>query len=105
VNNQWSYAGWGINNVNALLVQPFINYNFPDSWYVTTQPIIAADWLTAISNRWTLPIGGGVGKILKFGDKFPPINLQLQAFSNVVKPQQRCADWQLPFQAQFLFPR
>ena len=37
-NDQWSYAGWGKNNVNALLVQPFINYNFPDGWYVTTSP-------------------------------------------------------------------
>ena len=35
-NNQWSYAGWGKNNVNALLVQPFINYNFPP-WLVREQ--------------------------------------------------------------------
>jgi ABC-type Na+ efflux pump permease subunit len=28
-NNQWSYALWGENNVNALLAQPFINYDFP----------------------------------------------------------------------------
>ena len=104
-NNQWSYAGWGKNNVNALLVQPFINYNFPDGWYVTTSPIITANWLAASDNRWTLPIGGGFGKILKFGDKFPPINLQLQAFDNVVRPRQGGADWQLRFQVQFLFPR
>jgi hypothetical protein len=70
-NNQWSYAGWGKNNVNALLVQPFINYNFPDGWYVSSSPIITANWLAASDDRWTLPIGGGVGKILKFGDKFP----------------------------------
>ena len=62
-----AYARWGTNNVNALLVQPFINYNFPDGWYVTTSPIITANWLAASSNRWTLPIGGGVGKIVKFG--------------------------------------
>ena len=104
-NNQWSYAGWGKNNVNALLVQPFINYNFPDGWYVASSPIITANWLAASDDRWTLPIGGGVGKILKFGDKSPPINLQLQAFDNVVRPHQGGADWQLRFQVQFLFPR
>ena len=104
-NNQWSYAGWGKNNVNALLIQPFINYNFPDGWYVSSSPIITANWLAASNNRWTLPIGGGFGKILKFGDKFPPINLQLQAFDNVVRPHQGGADWQLRFQVQFLFPR
>jgi len=48
--------------------------------HVTTSPIITANWVAASDNRWTLPIGAGFGKILKFGDKFPPINLQLQAF-------------------------
>jgi len=75
------------------------------AWYVTTSPIITANWVAASDNRWTLPIGGGFGKILKFGDKFPPINLQLQAFDNVVRPHQGGADWQLRFQVQFLFPR
>jgi hypothetical protein len=27
--------------------------------------IITANWLTAGNNRWTLPIGAGVGKIVK----------------------------------------
>jgi hypothetical protein len=103
-NNQWSYAGWGKNNVNALLVQPFINYNFPDGWYVTSSPIITANWLAASNNRWTLPIGAGVGKIVKLGGKLP-INLQLQAFDNVVTPERGGADWQLRFQVQFLFPK
>ena len=102
-NNQWSYAGWGKNNLNALLVQPFINYNFPDGWYVVSSPIITANWRATSSNRWTLPIGGGVGKIVKFGKL--PVNFQLQAFDNVVTPKQAGADWQLRFQMQFLFPR
>jgi hypothetical protein len=71
----------------------------------TRPPGVTANWLAASDNRWTLPIGGGVGKILKFGDKFPPINLQLQAFDNVERPHQGGADWQLRFQVQFLFPR
>jgi len=34
-----------------------------------------------------------------------PINLQLQAFDNVVTPNRSGADWQLRFQAQLLFPK
>ena len=34
VNQQWSYAGWGDKDVNAMLVQPFINYNLPHGWYI-----------------------------------------------------------------------
>jgi Protein of unknown function (DUF1214) len=32
INNIWSYAGWGADNVNAMTLQPFFNYNFPGGW-------------------------------------------------------------------------
>jgi len=82
-NNQWSYAGWGKSNVDALLIQPFTNYNFPDGWYVTSSPIITANWLAASNNRWTLPIGGGVGKIVKFG------KLPVRPRTNLLRRRQR----------------
>jgi hypothetical protein len=102
-NNQWSFAGWGRKSVDAFLVQAFINYNFPHGWYVTTQPIITANWLAASNQRWTLPIGGGVGRLFKLDKQ--PINVQLQAFDNVVTPNRGGPDWQLRFQVQFLFPK
>jgi hypothetical protein len=102
-NNQWSFAGWGKNNVNSMLIQPFINYNFSHGWYLTSSPIITANWLAASDDRWTVPIGGGVGKLFKLGKL--PINTQLAAYCNVLKPQQGGADWQLRFQVQFLFPK
>jgi hypothetical protein len=102
-NNQWSFAGWGKNNVDALLIQPFINYNFSHGWYLTTSPIITANWLAASDDRWTVPLGGGVGKLFKLGKL--PVNTQLAAYCNLVKPRQSGADWQLRFQAQFLFPK
>ncbi|MBV8275599.1 MAG: hypothetical protein JO170_10140 [Verrucomicrobia bacterium] len=46
--------------------------------------------LAAGGNRWTLPIGGGFGKIVKFGKL--PVNFQLQAYDNVVTPQRGGAD-------------
>jgi len=30
-NHQWDYAGWTDKNVNALLIQPFVNYNLRDA--------------------------------------------------------------------------
>jgi hypothetical protein len=56
-NNQWSFAGWGNKNVDALLVQPFVNYKFPHGWYVTSSPIITANWEAASDERST---GSGV---------------------------------------------
>ena len=102
-NNQWSFAGWGDKSVNAMLVQPFINYNLPHGWYLTSSPIITADWKADSDNRWTVPLGGGVGKIFKIGKQ--AINAQLAGYYNVATPKDFGADWQLRFQVQLLFPK
>jgi hypothetical protein len=48
-----------------MLFQPFANYNFPDhpGRYLTFSPIITADWQADSGNRWTVPLGGGIGQI------------------------------------------
>jgi hypothetical protein len=97
------FCGLGKKSVDALLVQPFINYNFPHGWYLVSAPIITANWEAASDERWAVPIGGGVGKIIKFGKL--SISTSLQAYCNVVTPQRGGADWQLRFQMQFLFPK
>lgn len=101
-NQQWSFAGWSDKAVSAMLIQPFINYNLPHGWYLVTAPIITADWQEKSGNQWVVPVGGGIGKLQWFGKL--PVNLQLQAFGNVVK-QDYGPDWQLRFQIQFLFPK
>jgi hypothetical protein len=102
VNQQWSFAGWGDHYVSAFLVQPFVNYNLPHGWYLTSSPIITADWHQEPGNQWVVPLGGGIGKIQRIGKL--PINFQLQAFGNVVK-QDYGSDWSLRFQMQFMFPK
>ena len=38
-NQQWSIGNGAPNErVNAMLIQPFINYNLPEGWYLTTSP-------------------------------------------------------------------
>jgi hypothetical protein len=113
-NNQWSVAGWGKQNVNAFLLQPFVNYNLPDGWYLLTAPIMTANWAAnKAGDVWTVPLGGGVGKLFKLGQILPleghaiaklPINTQLQAFGNVHRPEFG-SEWQLRFQVQLLFPK
>ena len=102
-NNQWSYAGWGDKNVNQMVFQPFVNYNLPKGWYYSFSPIITANWEADSRNVWTLPVGGGIGRLFKMGNM--PVNMQLGAYYNVEKPDYVGADWQLRFQIQFLFPK
>lgn len=103
ISNQWSFAGDGSRpSVNTGLVQPFINYNLPDGWYVTTSPIITVNWNAASGQQWTVPLGGGIGRVFRIGEQ--PINAQLAGYYNVVRPDGG-ADWQLRLQLSLLFPR
>jgi hypothetical protein len=114
MNNQWSVVGWGDKPVNAMLLQPFINYNLPDGWYLTSAPILTADWKAdKAGDVWTVPLGGGVGKLFRLGQILPleghplaklPINTQLAAYGNVATPEFG-PKWQLRLQIQFLFPK
>ena len=84
------------------LVQPFINYNFDGGLYLTSAPIVTMSWLAAPNQQLTLPVGGGIGKIFHLGKL--PVNSQLSAYYNIVRPDYG-ADWQIRAQIQFMFPK
>ena len=101
--NVWSYAGDSDDpNVNFLTFQYFINYNLKNGWYLSSTPTITADWEEDSDDRWTVPIGGGVGRLVKFGNQ--PVDLKLQGFYNVENPK-GTADWSLQLQVKLLFPK
>ena len=91
-------------DVNLFTWQAIINYNIPNGngLYLTSVPIMTANWEADSDNRWTIPVGGGVGKVFKIGKQ--PVNGQVSAYYNVEKPKFG-ADWQLRLQLQFMFPK
>jgi len=103
VNNVWSLSDNGRGgSYNNGLIQPFVNYNFPAGFYLLSSPIITVNWKADSDNRWTVPLGGGVGKIFHLGRL--PVNTQLSAYYNVVKPDDG-PNWQVRLQVQFMFPK
>lgn len=101
--NLWSFAGPGdAADVNKLIFQYFINYNLDNGWYLTSTPVITANWEADSDDRWTVPVGGGFGRLVKFGKQ--PVDFKLQAFSNVESPD-RGPDWSAMFSVKFLFPK
>ncbi len=109
----WVYGAllnnvWSLNNSSSAakynngLVQPFLNYNFPGGLYLTSAPIWTANWKADGSQRWTMPMGGGVGKIFHLGKL--PVNTQLSAYYNVVRPEFG-GNWQIRAQVQLMFPK
>lgn len=102
VNNIWSFAGDSkAPDVNQFLLQYFVNYNLKHGWYLTSAPIITANWEAPAGDQWTLPLGGGAGRVFNVGSQ--PVNMSLQAYNNVIAPDGG-PDWQLRFQVQLLFP-
>jgi hypothetical protein len=103
VNNVFSVAGPSArSDVNQMLMQPFVNYNLRRGWYLTSSPILTANWEKIRSDRWTVPIGGGVGKIVHL-EKLP-VNIYTQIFRNV-ETSDGTTHWSARLQVQFLFPR
>jgi hypothetical protein len=103
VQNLFSVAGpHERSDVDQMLMQPFVNYNMRHGWYLTSSPVITSNWEAKRSNRWTVPVGGGVGKIVHF-EKLP-VNVSTQFFRNVERPD-GTTSWSARFQMQFLFPK
>jgi hypothetical protein len=104
VNNIWSYAGpIQRAQVNQMTLQYFINYNLPEAWYLVSSPIIGIDWTPPGGADALVPFGGGIGKIFRVAHL--PVNAQLQAFWNAIRPNDPPAPtWTLRLQIALLFP-
>jgi hypothetical protein len=103
VNHLWSFAGDDDRaDVNQTLIQPIVNYNLPGGWFLSSVPYITANWETDGDDRWTVPIGIGVGKVHRFGTQ--PVSLELAAYYNAVRPDD-AAEWTLRFRINLLFPK
>jgi hypothetical protein len=100
-SNVFDAGGDGDRKTNFFTWQYFVNYNFPD-FYLTSSPIITADWENSRGETWTVPFGGGIGKVWRIGGA--PVNTSVQAFYNADKPEDS-ADWTLRLQVQLLFPK
>lgn len=125
INNIWSFAGSGNSlsfpsqllpcggctqpigmsahkDVNQMVLQYFINYNLKKGWFLTWQPIITANWEAKSGNVWTVPFGGGIGRIMKLGNQ--PVNLEADFFGNATHPRFG-SPWSMRLQIAFLFPK
>lgn len=99
----WSFAGDdGRQDVEQLLVQPFVNYNLRKGWYLVSAPVVTANWNAGGDDRWIVPVGGGVGRLFRAGKL--PLNVSGHAYYNLESPTLG-PDWAFRFQVQLLFPK
>lgn len=114
-NNVWSVAGSSHRPfVNQLLLQYFITYNLKKGWNINSGPIITANWHdkasgdaadgddTTPGGKWTIPFGGGIGRVTRFGPQ--PVNLSANFYGNAVHPP-NASSWGMRLQIALLYPR
>jgi len=101
-NNQWSVGGNPLlPRVNEFLLQPFVNYNMAHGWFLTSSPLMTSNWLAAPGQQWTVPIGGGLGRVFRLGDQ--PMSAYVSAYYNAIRPD-AAPNWQLRAEVSLLFP-
>jgi len=96
-----------------MMLQYFINYNLKKGYYVTSQPIVTANWNSTgttdaatgdnvSGGTWNVPFGGGIGQIRRLGPQ--PINWTVQFYGNAVHPS-GASPWSFKFQIALLYPK
>lgn len=104
ISNMWSFEGNADldRGINQMVLQPFLNYNFSKGWYLTSAPAISVNWQTNGSNALTIPVGGGVGKVVSVYGQM--LNIAAQGYVYPVHPTPGTG-WAVQTTLQWLFPK
>jgi hypothetical protein len=99
-HNVW--AGSGKERVSEMTLSPFVYYNLKNGWYFVSSPVITSNWVAESRNRWSVPVGGGIGRLVKIDRQ--PVNTRIQGLYNAARPD-FAPSWELQVQMQFLFAK
>lgn len=98
----WSIAGDAQRPaVSQFVAQPLIHYNLARGWFLISSPVISANW-NAAGERWTLPLGGGGGRVFALGSQ--SVSASAQFYWYALKPA-NAPDYSLRVVFSLLFPR
>ena len=91
VSNQWNVGGSNDTYYSALTAQYFWAVTLGNGWQLVSTPVISYDWQADSDDAWTVPIGFGVAKTTKIGNKPWKFTFQVQKY--VVTPDTFGPDW------------
>jgi hypothetical protein len=105
VKQIWSVLGNDSrHSVSQMELKPFVNYNLPNGWYVLSDMDMVANWNSDNNSNqsWTVPVGGGVGKVMALGKD--AINIRAESYYNAIRPD-RGSEWSANLTVQYLFAK
>jgi hypothetical protein len=99
----WSFAGDADRrDTSQINILPLVYRYFGDGWSVGYSGNILADWTARGSDRWTVPLGLSVGKVVKFGQL--PVQIQIGGQYFQVRPEGG-PKWNVQLQITPVIPR
>jgi len=94
VQQWWSFAGDDSRaSTNWMNLQPIATYFLHDGWSIGYSGNILANWEVNGDNRWTVPIGLGVSKVVKFGKL--PVKITLAGQYMPIHPDELGQKWNI----------
>ncbi len=99
----WTVGGQSSRpGIEIFTLQYFINYNLPKGWYITSQPVISANRKPGSRYSWTVPFGGGAGRVFQLGEQ--ALNTAIEVYKNAKTPQYQ-SNLQVELSISLLFPK
>jgi hypothetical protein len=100
----WSIGGQhGRVDTNQLNLQPIAALFFGDGWDVFYSGNILANWKAPSGDIWTVPLGLGVGKVVKLGRL--PVKFTLAVQYMPVHPRNSGQEWDVQVQITPVLPK
>jgi hypothetical protein len=100
----WSISGeHGRPDTNQMNLQPIATIFFGEGWSFGYSGNILADWTAPSPDVWTVPIGLGLGKVVKFGRL--PVKIQLAVQYMPVHPRISGQEWNVQVQITPVIPK
>ena len=96
VQHWWSYAGDDRRaDRNTTNIQYIIRHSLPNAWSVGMGPTISVEWEEEPGDRWTVPIGLGVTKTMRFGNT--PVKFRAEVHYALIYPETLGTRWTFLF--------
>jgi hypothetical protein len=100
----WSIGGeHGRPDTNQMNLQPIATIFFGEGWSFGYSGNILADWTAPSEDVWTVPVGLGLGKVVKFGRL--PVKIQLAVQYMPIHPRINGQEWNVQVQITPVIPK
>jgi hypothetical protein len=100
----WSIGGeHGRPDTNQMNLQPIATLFFGEGWSIGYSGNILADWTAPSEDVWTVPVGVGLGKVVKLGRL--PVKIQLAVQYMPVHPRISGQEWNVQVQITPVIPK